>query len=87
MYTPEIITEIFALFKEFLKDNGIKLAFEKELKRNGVYKTTNKYLERYAWHKFGAHRLVSHAFPFIYTEAGREFWLNIHNEWCKKIAR
>lgn len=87
MNSPERITEIEALFKEFLKENGIKLAFEKEVKRNGIYKTTNKYLERYAWHKYGAHRLVSHAFPFIYSEAGREYWLDIHNKWCNIIAR
>jgi hypothetical protein len=80
-------TEIEETFKEFLKENGVKLAFEKEIKKAGQYKTLNKYLERYAWHKYGVHRLVSHAFPFIYSEAGREFWLNIHNEWCKKIAR
>jgi len=87
MDSPERITEIVALFKEFLKEQGVKLAFEREVKANGIYKTTNKYLERYAWNKFGPHRLVSHAFPFVYTDAGREFWLKIHNEWCNKIAR
>ena len=87
MDTPERITEIVDLFKEFLKEQGVKLAFEREIKRHGTYKSMKQYLERYAWHKYGAHRLVSHAFPFIYTEAGRDYWLNIHNEWCKKIAR
>ena len=81
------IVEMEETFTEFLKEKGIKLAFEKELRKNGIYKSLKQYLTRYAWQKFGAHRLVSHAFPFIYAEAGREFWLNIHNEWCKKIAR
>jgi hypothetical protein len=82
-----ITAEIEETFKEFLKEKGVKLAFEKEIKRNGIYKSLKAYLDRYAYHKFGVRRLVSHAFPFIYSEAGREFWLEIHNEWCKKIAR
>jgi hypothetical protein len=103
MDTPEKIIEIKALFKEFLKEQGVKLAFNEEFKYAydrmkdslkdgetmpvGYYKTMNKYLERYAWHKFGAHRLISHGFNLHLSKKGREFWLNIHNEWCKKIAR
>jgi len=81
------IAETEKLFIEFLKEQEIKLAFEREIKRNGTYKSLKAYLSRYSYHKFGAHRLVSHAFPFIYSDAGREFWLGVHNDWCKKIAR
>ena len=74
--------EIEDKFKEFLKEQQIKLAFEREIKHAGQYKSMKQYLERYAWNKFGAHRLVSHAFAFRYTEAGRDYWLDIHNKWC-----
>lgn len=87
MITTEKIAAVEALFKEFLKEKQLKLAFEKEIKRNGIYKSLNKYLERYAWHKYGPHRLISHAFPFIYSEAGREFWLDIHNQWCERLVK
>jgi hypothetical protein len=65
-------------FIEFLKENRAKLAFEANLKaQHGL--TLKKYLQRFNYRKSG--RLVSHAFRFIDTPEGRDYWLDLSTMW------
>ena len=71
-------------FLEFLKENKIKLAFTLELKKHrGI--TLNEYLSRYSWRKFGANKVLQNSFPFIATEQGRDYWLEMNNKWKESI--
>jgi len=69
-------------FIEFLKEQRIKLAFETEIKRvRGV--TLAVYLKRY--HGRNAMKYIKHAFRFIETPQGRDFWLDINAKWYENL--
>jgi translation elongation factor EF-4 len=70
-------------FINFLKDHKAKLAFEANLKEaRGI--TLKKYLDRFNYRK-GAKRLIAHAFRFIDTPEGRDYWLELSTEWYKDV--
>ena len=72
-------------FIEFLKEKGLKLAYEAELKKyRGI--TMKAYLKRYSWNRFGAHKVLQNGFRFIDTPQGREFWIGINTEWRELVA-
>lgn len=85
--TADEIKNVEIRLKAFLREKQAYSAFNEGIKQRGYYSSISKYLERYAWHKLGVHRLISHAFTFSDTKQGRDYWLAIHSEWCKLMAK
>lgn len=93
MKTAEKIRkEILKDFMKFLKDNHVyiqyrsniaKLVYDKDFTTNFCYGINDRIFHgrRNSFDMATADNLVNHAFGWIYTPEGDQFWRNLHYKW------